>query len=57
MDVTSRAAAKDTGNGVSAAWGDYDNDGDLDLYKVSPSKLFRNDGRRYVRGCDERSSD
>ncbi|MHC4085402.1 MAG: CRTAC1 family protein [Planctomycetota bacterium] len=30
----------------SLAWGDYDNDGDLDLYLTNdgPNKLFRNDG-------------
>ena len=31
----------------SAAWGDYDNDGDEDLYLTvdGPNHLFRNDGR------------
>src|SRR6185503_2501475 len=37
----------DTGNGIGAAWGDYDNDGDLDLYlsnAVGSNRMFRNDG-------------
>ncbi|MFH1680534.1 MAG: FG-GAP-like repeat-containing protein [Candidatus Eisenbacteria bacterium] len=38
----------DTGNGASVAWGDYDNDGDLDIYHGRSmglaNKLFRNDG-------------
>ena len=40
----------------TAAWADYDNDGDLDLYignetsprLVAPSQLFRNDGARFT---------
>ena len=47
----------DTGDGAGVAWGDYDNDGDLDLYLANygpANKLFRNDGGRHVRGRDER---
>jgi hypothetical protein len=31
-DVSARMGAEDPGAGMSAAWGDYDNDGRLDLY-------------------------
>ena len=34
-----------TGSGRGVAWGDYDDDGDLDLYltnNLSANKLFRN---------------
>ena len=46
-DVAKKAGVGDpeaVGNG--AAWGDYDNDGDLDLFVASfgSSKLFRNEG-------------
>lgn len=37
----------DTGESRGVSWGDYDNDGDLDLYLTndgSPNRLLRNDG-------------
>ncbi len=37
----------DDGQGMGVAWGDYDNDGDLDLYLAnseSANRLFRNEG-------------
>ncbi len=45
-DVTSGPLG-DTGDGKSVAWGDYDSDGDDDLYITntqSQNRLFRNDG-------------
>ncbi|MFH1007337.1 MAG: FG-GAP-like repeat-containing protein [Candidatus Latescibacterota bacterium] len=37
---------------LSVSWADYDNDGDLDLFVTAnggkPSKLFRNDGERFL---------
>lgn len=40
--------ATDVGNGLGCAWGDYDNDGDLDLFVPNEyglkSYLYRNDG-------------
>jgi len=46
-DVASTAGVAHTGNGASAAWGDYDNDGDLDLFlanKDSLQVLYSNNG-------------
>ena len=46
-DATSEPLADPTGSAEGVAWGDYDNDGDLDLYLLrwdQPNKLFRNDG-------------
>ncbi len=45
VDAASGTLANQAGNGV--AWGDYDLDGDLDLYLArsgQPNALFRNDG-------------
>jgi enediyne biosynthesis protein E4 len=46
-DVTDRAGVGLRAYGMGAAVGDYDNDGDLDLFVTAfgPDTLFRNDGR------------
>ena len=45
-DVTEAAGVGDLGYGMGVACGDYDADGDVDLYvtNVGPNVLFRNDG-------------
>jgi len=45
-DVTDTAGIGFVGYGMGAAWGDYDNDGDLDLYVTAfgDNTLYRNQG-------------
>jgi len=45
-DVTSEAGVGCTGHSLGVAWGDYDNDGDLDLYVTNDGAnvLYRNNG-------------
>ena len=45
-DVTSSAGVGDTGYGVGATTGDYDNDGDIDVYVTNfgTNVLYRNNG-------------
>ena len=46
-DVTTAAGVGDTGNSISSVWGDYDDDGDLDLNVGNygqANKLYRNNG-------------
>jgi hypothetical protein len=45
-DVTGEAGAPGTGYGLGCVWGDYDNDGDADLYvtQYGSNVLYRNNG-------------
>ena len=45
-DVTEQARVGDQGYGMGCVFGDYDNDGDLDLYVTNygPNVLYRNNG-------------
>jgi hypothetical protein len=49
-DATEQAGLRFEGYGMGAAAGDYDNDGDLDLYLTGygPNALLRNDAARFV---------
>ena len=49
-DVTAEAGLAVSFYGVGVAAGDYDNDGDSDLFftAVGPNRLFRNEGGRFV---------
>ncbi len=50
-DITAGSGAGDRGYGMGVAAGDYDNDGDVDLYvtNVGPNALLRNEGNgRFV---------
>ena len=49
-DVTQQAGVGHTGYGMGVAVGDYDNDGDPDVYvtNVGPNVLYRNEGGRFV---------
>ena len=47
VNVAGGTSLEDSGNGFGVAWGDYDNDGDADLYltnNTNPNVLYRNDG-------------
>jgi hypothetical protein len=48
-EVSEQAKVREYGSGRGSAWGDYDNDGDLDLYVTNQSvasgnRLYRNNG-------------
>jgi hypothetical protein len=48
-DVTEASGLAVRGLGMGAAWGDYDGDGDLDLFvtRYGSNLLYRNEGRRF----------
>jgi len=56
VDVAAQVGLADTDSTFSAAWGDYDNDGDLDLYLAknglygasTRNSLYRNDGGAFT---------
>ena len=51
VDASSNMGLGDTGAGFGAAWADFDNDNDPDLYLVrsrEPNRLYRNDGTGFT---------
>ena len=51
VDEALNAGLGDTGAGFGAAWADFDNDNDPDLYLVrsrEPNRLYRNDGNGFT---------
>ena len=51
VDMASNTGLGDTGAGFGAAWADFDNDNDPDLYLVrsrEPNRLYRNDGTGFT---------
>lgn len=51
VDVAPQMGVDDPAQGNAAIWGDYDKDGDIDLYLVNvdaPNRLFRNDGSEFT---------
>ena len=54
-EVTKDAGLDVTFYGMGVACGDYDNDGDVDLFftSVGKNRLFRNDGGKFVEVTDE----
>ena len=56
-DVAASAGVTNLGFAKAVAWGDYDDDGDPDLYvsNSGPNRLFRNDGRGTVSGRGARA--
>jgi hypothetical protein len=53
-EVTREAGVEDAGAGMSVAWEDYDNDGDLDLYV---GNMFSSAGRRVTGTADYKAED
>ncbi|MBZ0269092.1 CRTAC1 family protein, partial [bacterium] len=49
-DVTRAAGLDESFYGMGATYGDYDDDGDVDLYVtvLGPNRLYRNDGGRFT---------
>jgi len=55
VDATEESGLGDPGYGMGVAVGDYDNDGDPDVFVTNygPDRLFRNDDGRFVDVTDE----